>query len=535
MLCCAGALWQVVVAALIHCLLMFGLCIMMLPDEFYVDYYMLEGVVPASDLVVKSWGLGLCTVAGALMGLCGGYVGLSYTADQAPGRSGVIAKNAAVRELVDSCQGSGAAVSTITGLSLGYRSTVSFVCCLATGIYFSHAFGRGLGIAFAAMGAMGTVCSMTITTSFGPIAKNARAIVEMSGTDQESKIAAEQLCDAGNTMIAMSKGFSTVASALCGVALVETLVVRGNVSRSRVSVFDPLCFVGLLVGAMLPYALSTMVLHAVFNTAEKLKENIQQQFRDRWDSIKVQRSRPRYTECITAATTESLRQLVPIGMVILVVPLSVGMLLGTGAITGLLLGCILTAVPHAVSAANSGGLWQSVRRHFQYLGPTDSYNRYKSQLVAAEHDGNLKEIKEAKRKLLENGPKPAYEAAVVCETVGDPLKDVVAPSMSILLKDLPMIAIVMIPFFASVRGGYGTIGCDVDRDCNAEKYPMEGFDLLVLSLCGALMLFLVGRRCAAGFGESNGRASVPYEFGTTADPQRMPLINNGQTKEQRVP
>ena len=504
---------------------------MMLPDEFYVDYYMLEGTVPKSDLIVKSWGLGLCTLAGALMGLGGGYVGLSYTADVAPGRSAGIVKSAAVREVVDSCQGSGSAVSTITGLSLGYRSTVSFVLYLAAGIYFSHALGRGLGVAFAAMGAMGTVCSLTITTTFGPIAKNARAIVEMSGTDEESKTAAEQLCDAGNTMIAMSKGFSIVASALCAFSLVETLVVRGNVSRVRVSVFDPLCFVGLLVGAMLPFAVSTMVLNAVFNTAEKLKQNIQQQFRDRWDSIKVQRSRPKYTECITAATTESLRQLVPIGALILLAPLSVGLLLGTGAITGLLLGCVLSAVPHAVSCANSGGLWQSVHRHFQYLGPTDSYNRYKSQLVAAEHDGNLKEIKEAKRKLLENGPKPAYEAAAICETVGDPLKDMVASSMSILMKELAMISLVMVPFFSSVRGGYGTIGCDIDRDCNAEKYPMEGFDLLLLGIFGALGLGLTVRQCVA---KCRGTTSAPSEFGDASDPQLMPLINNSQTKQERV-
>merc|ERR1712146_677340 len=86
-------------------------------------------------------------------------------------------------------------------------------------------------------------------------------------------------------------------------------------------------------------------------------------------------------------------------------------------------------------------------------------------------------------------PKPAFEAAEIGEHIADPLKDAVAPAMPTLMKQLSIICCVFGPYFASARVGYGTLGCDFSRNCDAEKYPMEGFDILICIVYACVGLF----------------------------------------------
>ena len=46
----------------------------------------------------------------------------------------------------------------------------------------------------------------------------------------------------------------------------------------------------------------------------------------------------------------------------------------------------------------------------------------------------------------------AHKAAVVGDTVGDPMKDTVGPSMNIFVKHMSVISLVMVPFIRELGG-----------------------------------------------------------------------------------
>lgn len=538
------ALWnQVLTATVISGIFNFFLILIMLPDEFYVDYWLHEGTRDKSSLVVKDWQLGFCALTGSITGLIGGYVGMYYTSEGSP--NSVIERGNPVRAVFDAAGGfsktasNNAALVIIKGISLGYESTIAACLNLAVGIYIAHTLAYGLGVSFAAMGAMSSVCSVMITTTFGPIAKNAHAVAVMSGMDEDSKHSAEQLATAGNNVLAMSKGFSTTVGAMCAYAMVSAFVLRANVQRANLSIFEPLCCCGLLIGCMLPYYLSAMVVNAVSKAATKLKANIQNQFHGNGGETIMSGQRPDYDSCIQDVTDASLLSLLPVGLMIVLVPLTFGLFLGRAAVAGLAIGCILTGVPHAVSCANTGGIWSMTRQlmHANYMGPTEAFDKFKAKLVMKENEerdglAGAEEEEESKedieRELEGHKPKPAYEAAQVGEDVADPLKDAVAPAVSVLMKEVAMIAAVLGPYFASVRGGYGTIGCDIVRTCDPLEYPMEGFDYVLMAVfftvCGLFGCMWVAR-CIRGPAPPS---TEKQGYEASNDPSQ-PLLQN-QTK-----
>lgn len=51
----------------------------------------------------------------------------------------------------------------------------------------------------------------------------------------------------------------------------------------------------------------------------------------------------------------------------------------------------------------------------------------------------------------------SHTAAVIGDTIGDPLKDTSGPSLNILIKLMAVESLVFAPFFVSVAGGKGLL------------------------------------------------------------------------------
>ena len=119
------------------------------------------------------------------------------------------------------------------------------------------------------------------------------------------------------------------------------------------------------------------------------------------------------------------------GILVLGSPLLAGFLFGPDAVAGLLAGIIVSGVQVAISASNTGGAWDNTKKEIE---------KTRSTFKALRADGKLDQDKQKWAYYGEDADKQYARiseikvAAVIGDTVGDPLKDTSGPAINILIK-----------------------------------------------------------------------------------------------------
>jgi len=73
-------------------------------------------------------------------------------------------------------------------------------------------------------------------------------------------------------------------------------------------------------------------------------------------------------------------------------------------------------------------------------------------------------VEDKEGKLIVQGKGSAiHKAAVIGDTVGDPLKDTSGPALNILMKLMAIISLVFGDFFKSINGGRGLFNIPLDQ------------------------------------------------------------------------
>ncbi|KAJ3669641.1 hypothetical protein LUZ60_011591 [Juncus effusus] len=366
-----------------------------------------------NDKMVKNWQLFFCVSIGLWAGLVIGYTTEYYTSSA----------YSPVRDVADSCR-TGAATNVIFGLALGYKSTIIPIFSIAASIYVSFRLASIYGIAVAALGMLSTIATGLSIDAYGPISDNAGGIAEMAGMSHNVRKCTDALDAAGNTTAAIGKGFAIGSAALVSLALFGAFVSRAGIMS--VDILDPKVFVGLIVGSMLPYWFSAMTIKSVGSAALKMVEEVRRQFNN-IPGLMEGRSKPDYATCVKISTDASLKKMVPPGLLVMLSPLIAGTFFGVEALAGLLAGALVSGIQVAISASNSGGAWDNAKKYIE--------------AGASDHAKSL-------------GPKgsDAHKAAVIGDTIGDPLKDTSGPSINILIKLMAVESLVFAPFFAEHGG-----------------------------------------------------------------------------------
>ncbi|MBT8146774.1 MAG: sodium/proton-translocating pyrophosphatase, partial [Gammaproteobacteria bacterium] len=385
-----------------------------------VMYFFTNMLIPESFELngeqYSSMGVYGCFLAGLIAGLAVGLLTGYYTSEN----------YAPVQEVAKSCE-TGVATNIIYGLALGYKSSVLPYLCIAASIFISWELAGMYGVAIASLGMLGTLVIALTIDAYGPVADNAGGIAEMVGLEKEVRRRTDILDSAGNTTAAIGKGFAIGAAILTSLALfaafitsASNLIAEDGGEALSMDLLDPIVYVSLFVGAVLPFLFTAMTMKSVGKAAFDMIEEVRRQFKT-IPGIMEGTGQPDYAECVAISTRAALREMIAPGVLIMGTPLVTGFLFGVEAVGGVLAGSLVAGGVLAISSSNSGGAWDNAKKWIEA--------------------GNM-------------GGKGSEEhkAAVVGDTVGDPLKDTSGPSLNILIKLSAILSLVFAPFFVQYGG-----------------------------------------------------------------------------------
>ena len=337
-----------------------------------------------------------------------------------------------VKEIADSAKW-GYASLTLMGIIKGMQSTGPFMIALVVAIILSYSLASGaapegedpvlygiFGTALTAMAMLSLAGIVLSIDAFGPIADNAGGIVEMTGMGEENRKVTDEIDAVGNTTKAVTKGFAIASAALAALAMIQAFQFEAAEIFHDVvldySLTNPAIIVGLLIGGLIPFIITSQLINGVSRAAGKMVDEVRRQFKA--DSgILAGTSKPDYAKCVDIATVASIKELWKPALVAITAPIILGVLLGPTAVAGLLMGAVVTGILLAYHLANTGGAWDNAKKLIEMKGEKGS------------------EI---------------HKVSVVGDIIGDPYKDTAGPALNTVIKLLNTIAIVFVSAFVAI-------------------------------------------------------------------------------------
>ncbi len=363
-------------------------------------------------------GLAISVIGGLIVGWALGKTAEFYTSDHF----------SPVKKIASQSE-TGPATTVLSGISAGMISVAGSVILVLAGIGVAYwggeqTLGNGggiYGIAVAAIGMLATTGAVVSVDAYGPIADNAGGIAEMAELDPSVREVTDALDSLGNTTAAIAKGFAVGSAALTALALFKSFELavqqaKGDGFELILEVGEVDVFIGLFLGAGLPFLFAALTIDAVGRAATAMIEEVRRQFRE-IPGLREGKPGviPDSARCVAISTEASLKEMIIPGSLAVVVPLVVGFI-DVEALGGLLAGALVTGFALAIFMANAGGAWDNAKKYIE----------------AGHHGGK--------------GSDP-HKAAVVGDTVGDPFKDTSGPAMNILLKVMTIVSLVFASAF----------------------------------------------------------------------------------------
>lgn len=385
------------------------------------------------------WRLGMLTTIGVGLAVAFNPLTSYFTSTRKP----------PVKEIVKSAD-TGSATLILSGLSVGMESSVWALIVISISFIFALLLYNNeapiyvmYAVSMIGIGMLSHTGNNVAMDSFGPISDNANGIGEMAWhgmDDEETKEARQIMADldaVGNTTKAITKGIAIASAVIAAVSLFASYMI--DVGRVQVQLNVPAIdairisetnvFVGLLIGGALPWLFSALNIRAVSRAASQVVDEVRRQFRI--PGVMEGTTKPDYAKVVGISTESAQKELVPIALLAVLIPLIVGLVLQVEALGGFLAGVILSGQLLAVFLSNAGGAWDNAK----------------------------KSIEDEPRNLQANTGKGSerHKAGVVGDTVGDPLKDTAGPALNPMIKVVNLVSLLAAPVIVKYQD-LGVIG-----------------------------------------------------------------------------
>lgn len=352
------------------------------------------GLYFVSTLFMKDITLFYAGLSGLLVTLLMAIVSNHYTS----------VNSSPVRSMYESAK-RGAAINMISGFAHGLRGAVIPVFLVSAAAVFSYIVtGSIYGLIAANLGTDILIGTVMAWDAFGPIVDNAGGINEMSGEDDDNE-AFDALDAIGNTTKAYTKAFALASGTFT--AFIALMTYYYVVGKRPVDLTNPFHTTGLLIGIAVPFLFSSYIMSAVNSTTQVMVDEVRRQFREN-PGVFSGSDAPAYDKCVKIATLNALKQMIPPVLIAETIFLSFGMLFGVNALAGMLIGLLGSSAVLGIKYILIGGAFDNTKKLFELSG---------------------------------NNEEDLRSAVVTGDTFGDPLKDVVGPSLTILMKSMVMTAL----------------------------------------------------------------------------------------------
>ncbi len=432
----------------------------------FQSYEISSAITITTSLIIAAlyagdWRMGFLIAVGVMLAVSFNPITARFTAK----------KGGPVVEVFESTKG-GPATTILSGLALGYESSVwavvaiciSFMLAITTYVVFpgnSNLFilsslpnnivvanediGTAIlyGIALIGIGMLSHTGNNVAMDSFGPISDNGQGIAEMTHMDEDSRRVLEELDSVGNTTKAITKGVAIASAVIAAVSLFASFVTDVGIVAEHLNIVSPLenglrinvpsVFIGLLLGAALPWIFSAFNIRAVSRAAGQTIEEVRRQFKI--PGIMEGTKKPDYGRVVNIVTAAAQKELISLTILAVSAPIFLAIiftlalsgapveqqLIGSGVemLGGFQAGIIVSGQLLAVYMSNAGGAWDNAK----------------------------KTIEDEPRDLEKNTGKGSerHKAGVVGDTVGDPLKDTAGPALNPMIKVINLISLIIAP------------------------------------------------------------------------------------------
>ena len=413
-------------------------------ESMFRSYEVSSAITICSAFVVSllyegDWRLGALTAIGVALAVAFNPLTSYFTSTTKP----------PVKEIVKQTSG-GPATTILSGLASGYESTVWALVVIVISFVLALLLFQADGptyvlyaIAMIGIGMLSHTGNNVAMDSYGPISDNANGIGEMAwqGMEDENTRTARQIMadlDAvGNTTKAITKGVAIASAVIAAASLYGSYITdvarvqaqNGLPILDSIRISDTRVFIGLLLGGALPWLFSSLSIRAVSRAAGMIVDEVRRQFRI--PGIMEGTVQPDYRQVVGISTASAQKELVPLAVIAVVIPLVVGLVLQVEALGGFLAGIIVSGQLLAVFMSNTGGAWDNAK----------------------------KSVEDEPRNLTANTGKGSerHKAAVVGDTVGDPLKDTAGPALNPMIKVVNLVSVLAAPLLVTAQLNFVTI------------------------------------------------------------------------------